>query len=340
MSTPVFVIAEAGVNHNGSIELALQLVDAAKEAGADAVKFQTFRTEKVMTRSVSMADYQKQNLRQEGSQFEMVKRLELSYENFAQLKAHCIKVGIQFLSTPDEEESLDFLVDELDLPWIKVGSGEVNNFPFLEQIGAKQRPVMLSTGMSTLGEVERAVNTLRESGCPELVVLHCTTNYPCPPEEVNLRAMETLRIALKVRVGYSDHTLGWEIPVAAVALGAEVIEKHFTLDHGMEGPDHLASLDPPQLREMVSAIRRIEQAMGDGVKRPNPSEQRTKKMVRRRLVASRDLEPGHRLQTEDLQLKRAESGIEPEHLQIVLGHTLLAPLVEDRPLTWAHLMNG
>jgi len=339
MKNKVFVIAEAGVNHNGSLTLALQLAEAARTAGADAVKFQTFRTEKVMTRAVSMAEYQKENVGKDVSQFEMVKRLELSYDDFISIKAHCEKIGIDFLSTPDEEESLDFLVDQLDLPWIKVGSGEINNFPFLERIGDKRRPVILSTGMSYLGEVEVAVELLRKSGCPEVVLLHCTTNYPCQPEEVNLKAMETLRVAFNTKVGYSDHTLGWEIPVAAVALGAEIIEKHFTLDSSMEGPDHLASLNPTQLREMIEAIRKIEQAMGDGIKQPNASEQQTKGRIRRRLVASRNLEKGHRLQRVDLQLKRAETGIDPDQLQIVLGHPLLAPLVEDGPLTWAHLMN-
>lgn len=329
-----YIIAEAGVNHNGDLELARQLVKAAKDAGADAVKFQTFKTEKILTRSASMAEYQKDNLGSQDTQFQMIKALELSYADFAGLKAYAKSIAIDFLSTPDEEESLNFLADELALPWIKIGSGEVTNLPFLRRIAAKQRPMILSTGMSTLGEVERSVRVLREINQQELVLLHCTTNYPCPPQEVNLRAMLTLKQAFNVRVGYSDHTIGSEVPVAAVALGAEIIEKHLTLDKSMDGPDHRASLDPSEFREMVRQIRAIDIALGDGVKWPNPSEERIKPLVRRRIVASRDLPVGTRLDWEHLSFKRADHGLYAEQAEAVIGRQLNRSLDEDAPLDW------
>lgn len=336
----VYVIAEAGVNHNGDVEMARQLIDAAKAAQADAVKFQTFKTEKILTRSAGMADYQKENLGSEDTQFQMIKALELSYSHFAELKAHAESIGIDFLSTPDDEESLDFLAGELDLPWIKIGSGEVTNLPYLRKIAAKQKRMILSTGMSTLGEVERAVRTIRELNNGELILLHCTTNYPCPPEEVNLRAMLTLRQAFDTRVGYSDHTLGSEVPVAAVALGAEIIEKHITLDKHMEGPDHRASLDPGEFREMVRQIRAIEVALGNGVKWPNPSEEKIKHLVRRRVVAARDMTAGTRLSPSDLRFKRANCGIFAEYADELIGMALNQGIEEDVPLDWVCLTHS
>lgn len=329
-----YIIAEAGVNHNGDLRLARRLVQAAKEAGADAVKFQTFKTEKILTRRTSMAEYQKENLGSDGSQFQMIKSLELSYEDFAGLQAHATSIGIDFLSTPDDEDSLDFLANELSMPWVKVGSGEVTNLPFLRKIAAKQRPIILSTGMSTIGEVERAVRLLRDINQQELVLLHCTTNYPCPPQEVNLRAMLTLQQAFNLRIGYSDHTIGSEVAVAAVALGAEIIEKHLTLDKAMDGPDHLASLDPLEFREMVRQIRAIEMALGDGVKWPNASEERIKPLVRRRVVAASDLPVGTRLNWEHLCFKRADQGLYVEQAEALIGRQLNRPLCEDAPLDW------
>ena len=333
----VYIIAEAGVNHNGSVALARQLIDAARAAGADAVKFQTFKTEKILTRQTPMATYQQQNLGGDDSQFQMVKALELSYADFAELQQHARQVGIDFLSTPDDEDSLDFLVDQLQLPWIKIGSGEVSNLPFLRRIAAKQRPMILSTGMATLGEVERAVRLLREHNQQELLLLHCTTNYPCPPEEVNLRAMQTMQQAFRLRVGYSDHTLGCEVPVAAVALGAQVIEKHLTLDKGMTGPDHAASMAPDEFAQMVRQIRAIEQALGDGVKWPNPSEERIKPLVRRRIVAAGALPAGTCLRLEDLCFKRADRGLYAEHVDSVIGRILLQPLAADDTIDWPQL---
>ena len=331
----IYIIAEAGVNHNGKVELARQLVAAAKAAGADAVKFQTFKTEKILTRSASMADYQIENIGSEETQFQMIKALELSYSDFAELKAYAESIGIDFLSTPDDEDSLDFLADELCLPWIKIGSGEVTNLPFLRRIAGKQKPIILSTGMSTLGEVERAVRLLRDVTSQELILLHCTTNYPCPPEEVNLRAMQTLQQAFNLRVGYSDHTVGSEVPVAAVALGAEFIEKHLTLDKKMEGPDHLASLDSSEFAEMVRQIRAIEKALGNGIKWPNPSEEKIKSLVRRRIVAARDLPSGTHLDWADICFKRANYGIFVEQADAIIGRLLTCALDADMPLEWS-----
>lgn len=333
----VYIIAEAGVNHNGDFELARQLIDAAKAAQADAVKFQTFKTEKILTRTASMADYQKENLCREDSQFQMIKELELSHAHFAELQTYAESIGIDFLSTPDDEDSLDFLADTLDLAWLKIGSGEVTNLSFLRRIAAKQKPMILSTGMSTIGEVERAVRTIRELNQQELLLLHCTTNYPCPPEEVNLRAMLTLQRAFDTRVGYSDHTIGSEVPVAAVALGAEMIEKHITLDKRMEGPDHRASLDPVEFGEMVRQIRAIEVALGNGVKWPNPSEEKIKQLVRRRVVAARDLEAGTVLAWEHLAFKRANVGIFVDQVDHLIGSRLKDGLREDAPLCWSHV---
>ena len=266
----VYIIAEAGVNHNGRLDLALKLCDAAKEAGVDAVKFQTWKTEKIVTKSAAKAAYQEENTGCDQSQFEMLKELELSYSDFEKINDYCKKIGVQFLSTPDEEESLDFLCS-MNLPFVKIGSGEVTNIPYLRVIGSKHQKVVISTGMSTLADVEKAYNTLMKSGAKEVAMLHCTTNYPCPYEEVNLQAMQTMKAAFKCQVGYSDHTMGIEVPIAAVAMGAEIIEKHFTLDRTMDGPDHQASLEPQELKQMVKSIRNIEQSMGDGIKRPNAS---------------------------------------------------------------------
>ena len=328
----VYVIAEAGVNHNGNVDFARQLIKAAKAASADAVKFQTFKAEKILTRNASMAEYQKENLGMEDTQFQMIKKLELSYENCAELKTYAESIGIDFLSTPDDEDSLDFLSDKMDLPWIKIGSGEVTNLSFLRQIAAKQKPMILSTGMSTLGEVERAFRLLREINNEELVLLHCTTNYPCPSREVNLRAMLTLQQAFNTRIGYSDHTIGSEVSIAAVALGAKVIEKHLTLDKSLEGPDHHASLDPEEFKEMVRQIRSIELALGDGVKWPNPSEEKIKPLVRRRIVALHNLAAGTLLGWEHLSFKRANQGLYAEYVEILIGKRLQFDVKFDQPI--------
>jgi N,N'-diacetyllegionaminate synthase len=285
----VYIIAEAGVNHNGQLDLAYKLCDEAKKAGVDAIKFQTWKTENIVTKAAPLATYQENNITSKtDTQFEMLKKLELSYNEFVDIKKYCDSIGLRFLSTPDEEESLEFL-SGLNLDFLKIGSGEVTNIPYLRQIGKKKQPVILSTGMSYLGDVERAYYELIAAGATKIALLHCTSNYPCPMEEVNLKAMLTLKEAFKCEVGYSDHTLGIEVPIAAVAMGATIIEKHFTLDKTMEGPDHLASLSPDELREMVKAIRNIEAALGDGIKKPNKSEQDISKVVLKSIVSRKEI---------------------------------------------------
>ncbi len=314
----VFIIAEAGVNHNGDINLAYRLCDAAKEAGVDAVKFQTWKTENIVTRTADMASYQSDNIGVEDSQYNMLKKLELSYDDFISIQRYCNKIGIMFLSTPDEEDSLDFLCN-LHLPFLKIGSGEVTNLPYLRKIGSKRMDVILSTGMSYIADVDLARRTLLESGAKSVSLLHCTTNYPCPMSEVNLRAMQTMKEAFKCKVGYSDHTMGIEVPIAAVAMGAEIIEKHFTLDKNMEGPDHKASLNPEELKVMVTAIRHIEQALGDGIKQPNRSEKEISKVVLKRIVASRPIKKGEILSEENMTVKRSDNGIKASYWDLVAG---------------------
>jgi len=319
----VFIIAEAGVNHNGQFDLALKLCDEAKKTGVDAVKFQTWKTENIVTSSAVLATYQEENISTKSdSQFQMLKRLELSYNEFIQINAYCNQIGLKFLSTPDDEESLDFLCS-LNLDFIKVGSGEVTNIPFLRKIGSKKQSVVLSTGMSTLGDVERAYNTLLNSGAASVDLLHCTTNYPCPMDEVNLRAMQTLKETFKCKVGYSDHTLGIEVPIAAVAMGATIIEKHFTLDKTMEGPDHKASLNPQELSEMVIAIRNIEKSLGNGIKKPNKSEEEISKVVLKSIVAQKDISKGDFFTEDNLTIKRASNGISALYWDFVIGKTAL-----------------
>jgi len=313
-----FIIAEAGVNHNGDVELAKRLVDAALEAGADAVKFQTWLTEKVMTLDAPMAEYQIHNLGKHQSQFAMAKELELSYDQFRKIKAHADRQGILFLSTPDEEDSADFL-EQLGVPLFKIGSGEVTNSPYLQYVARKGRPVILSTGMSNLGEVEAAVRTMEEVGNRQLVLLHCVSNYPADPSSCNLRAMDTLTTAFGYPVGFSDHTNGIEVPVGAVARGACVIEKHITLDKTLTGPDHRASLEPREFADMVHAIRTIESALGDGIKRPVPSEIETKKVVQKSIVAARPMRAGEEIALPDLLLRRTAGGLPPAYLSLVIG---------------------
>lgn len=325
----VFIIAEAGVNHNGRLDLALKLCDKAKEAGVDAIKFQTWITENIVTQSADLASYQEKNIATKSdTQFQMLKKLELSFNDFIEIQKYCTNIGLQFLSTPDDEESLDFLVG-LNLKFIKVSSGEVTNIPYLRKIGSKKQPVVLSTGMSTLSDVELAYNTLIISGAPNVDLLHCTTNYPCPMDEVNLKAMLTLQETFKCQVGYSDHTLGIEIPIAAVALGASIIEKHFTLDKSMEGPDHLASLSPKELKEMVQAIRNIEIALGSGIKEPNESEKEISKVVLKSIVAKKKIEKGELFSEDNITVKRTKGGISAQKWDFVVGKISLHNYLPD-----------
>jgi len=335
----VFIIAEAGVNHNGDIEMAFKLIDVAKEAGADAVKFQTFKTENMIAKKASMAEYQRRNIGKGKAQYELIKELELSFDDFAKLKEYCDEEGILFLSSPFDHESVDFL--ESLVPFYKVPSGEIVNYPYLEHIASKEKPVIMSTGMANLGEVEKALNIIYSvNRNAEVYLLHCTTNYPTPFDEVNLKAMVTLREAFKLPVGYSDHTLGIEVSISAVALGAVIIEKHFTLDKKLPGPDHKASLEPDELKTMVRAIRNVERALGDGIKRPNKSEKNIMQVVRKKLVAARDMEVGKVVRREDIAIKRAGEGLEPEFTNIIVGKRLKKFIKKDEPFMWEHFMEG
>ena len=332
MINHVYIIAEAGVNHNGRLDLALQLCNAAKDAGADAVKFQTWKTEKIVTRNAELAVYQENNISDKTkSQFKMLKELELSYDNFEVVKNHCDEIGIQFLSTPDEIDSLDFLCN-FNLPFIKLGSGDVTNIPFLRLVGSRHIDVVLSTGMSYLGDVEIAYRTLIEAGAKSVSLLHCTTNYLCPMHEVNLRAIQTLKDAFHCSVGYSDHTMGVEVPVAAVAMGAEIIEKHFTLDKEMDGPDHKASLNPEELKQMVVAIRHIEQALGDGIKQPNESEKQISEVVLKRIVAATPIKEGEVLSADNMTVKRSTVGLKASLWDLVNGRIATCNYAIDEPI--------
>ena len=312
------IIAEAGVNHNGRLDLALQLCDEAKKCGADVVKFQTWKTENLITRSVAQADYQTKNTGKTESQFDMLKGLELSYDEFRTVKEHCDEIGVTFASTADETESLDFLIN-LGIPFIKVGSGDIGNVSFLKYIGTKGLPVILSTGMSTLADVDISINALKEGGAKDITVLHCTTNYPCPYEDVNLKAMLTLRDAFHLPIGYSDHTIGRDVAVSAVALGATIIEKHFTLDCNMEGPDHAASTDPAGFADLVKGIRIAESCMGTGVKEPTRAETKIAQVVTKRIVAKRTIKAGEVFSDNNICIKRNDIGEKARDWDRVIG---------------------
>lgn len=314
----VFIIAEAGVNHNGDIEIAKKLVDAAIVAGADAVKFQTFRAENLVCKDAEKAKYQMETTEKTESQFDMLKRLELTPDMHQQLISYCKSKQIMFLSTPFDIESLNYLV-QCGIDMIKIPSGEITNYPYLEKVGKTGKKVILSSGMSYLDEIRNAVAVLRDNGSRDITVLHCNTEYPTPYCDVNLRAMLQIQNELGVQVGYSDHTSGIEVPIAAVALGAVVIEKHFTLDRNMEGPDHKASLEPNELKEMVKAIRNIELSLGDEQKVPSDSEKQNINIVRKSIVAKRDIVQGEVLTEENLTTKRPGNGLTPMKWREVLG---------------------
>ena len=323
----VLIIAEAGVNHNGSIELAYRLVNAAKNAGADIVKFQTFRTENLVSRIAEKANYQKKT-KGDNSQKNMLKALELSFNDFAKLKEYCDKVGIGFLSTPFDLESIEFL-NNLDMPFWKIPSGEITNLPYLLALAKTKKPVVLSTGMCEMFEIESAIRVLKENGTRDIKLLHCNTEYPTPFEDVNLRAIKTMRETFDLAVGYSDHTEGIEVSIGAVALGATIIEKHFTLDRRMEGPDHKASLEPDELAAMVRGIRHIEQALGDGVKTPSPSEKKNIAVARKSIVAKKNIKQGDVLCENNLTVKRPGNGISPMKWFEVIGKTARRDYEED-----------
>ena len=306
------VIAEAGVNHNGDINLAKKLVDAAADAGADVVKFQTFQANQLATEQAKQAAYQQQALGQSQGQLAMLQQLELKPDQHRELVKYCQQKRIEFLSTAFDSPSIEFL-ETLNIKRWKIPSGEITNLPYLRQIGAQGQPVILSTGMANLGEIESALHALESVGTPrhQITVLHCTTEYPAPPQEVNLRAMNTIAVSFGVAVGYSDHTDGIAVPIAAVAMGASLIEKHLTLDRSLPGPDHKASLEPDQFRAMVKGIRIIEKALGDGIKSPTSSEQLNIPVVRKSLVASRSIRAGELFSEDNLTTKRPGTGISP-----------------------------
>lgn len=317
MKKRVIIIAEAGVNHNGDLDLAKLLVRKAKEAGADIVKFQTAKADALVSKEAPLARYQANNTGSNGSQKEMLQKLLLPYEAFEELARCCKQEGIRFISTPFDIESIRFLNPMLEL-W-KIPSGEITNYPYLVEIAKTGKPVIMSTGMSTLEEIEAAMCVLRENGCKKIRLLHCNTQYPTPYEDVNLNAMLTMRDRLGVEVGYSDHTPGIEVAIAAVALGAPIIEKHLTLDRTMEGPDHSASLEPDELERMVTSIRNIEKAMGSGEKRVTESEIENRTIARKSIVASRDIHMGEVLSEENLTTKRPGGGISPMQWMEVIG---------------------
>lgn len=325
-----FIIAEAGVNHNGSMKLAKKLVDVAAESGSDAVKFQTFKAKNMVSRFAAKAEYQKKTTDADESQFDMIKSLELNEDAHRELMGYCRDKGIIFLSSPFDLESID-LLNKLGLEIFKIPSGEITNLPYLREIGRLKKKVILSTGMSDLGEIGDAIQVLAASGIPkeDITVLHCNTEYPTPFEDVNLRAMLTIRDAFNVKVGYSDHTPGIEVPVAAVALGAAVIEKHFTIDKNMEGPDHKASLEPDELKAMVHAIRNIEKALGDGIKKPSPSELKNKPVVRKSIVAIRPIKTGEIFKDDNIAVKRPGNGISPMQWDRVIGRKAKRDFAED-----------
>ncbi|MFZ4646222.1 MAG: N-acetylneuraminate synthase [Gemmataceae bacterium] len=316
----ILIIAEAGVNHNGNLDLAHHLIDAAVAAEADVIKFQTFSAERLVTSEAKKAEYQTKTTDASESQQAMLRRLELTYETHLQLRAHCRTSGIEFFSTGFDLASVDMLAD-LGLERFKVPSGEITNLPYLRHVGRYGKPVLLSTGMATLGEIEAALAVLEAAGTPReyITVLHCTTEYPTPMTDVNLRAMLSIRDAFKVAVGYSDHTPGIEVPIAAVALGATVIEKHFTLDRNLDGPDHRASLEPAELKAMVKAIRNVELSLGDGIKRPGASEIRNIPIVRKSLVAAHAIRTGEPFTEANLTVKRPGTGLSPMWWDIVVG---------------------
>lgn len=323
----VYIIAEAGVNHNGSYDLAVKMIDAAKEAGIDCIKFQTFKAINLVSKTAPKADYQKDNTG-DGSQADMLRKLELTYEEFLALKKYCDLKDIDFLSTPFDFESIDFL-NSIKMPFWKIPSGEITNYPYLLEIAKTEKPVVLSTGMSTLDEIKDAITVLKENGCPEIKLLHCNTEYPTPYEDVNLNAMSTIRDTFGYEVGYSDHTKGIEIPIAAVALGATIIEKHFTLDRNMEGPDHKASLEPDELSAMVRSIRNIEKAFGTGEKIPTSSESKNIEIARKSIVAKTAISEGDLLTINNITVKRPGTGISPMKWNEVIGTKAIRNFNED-----------
>jgi N,N'-diacetyllegionaminate synthase len=328
--SPVFVIAEAGVNHNGDINIAKKLIDTAVDAGVDAVKFQTYKTENLVTNYAHMAEYQKNNIGKEDSQFNMLKKLELSFHDFIELKNYCDSKDIIFMSTPFDFESADFL-NEIGVEAFKISSSDLTNIPLLMHIAEFKKPIILSSGMSNLSDIEDAVSAINYNN-ENIAVLHCTSNYPADIDSVNLNAVDTIRDAFKVTTGYSDHTEGITIALAAVARGAAILEKHFTLDKNMDGPDHKASLEPYELKNMINNIRLIERALGDGIKKCKPSEKDTVKAARKSIVAGRNIKAGEIIKFEDLNYKRPGTGIMPKFYNDIIGKKASRDILKDEQI--------
>ena len=328
-----FIIAEAGVNHNGNIETAKELIDVAINAKADAIKFQTFNTDKLVTKKAAKADYQTETTNANESQYEMLKKLELSKKDHKELISYCNEQNITFMSTPFDFESVD-LLEKLGVDIFKIGSGDLTNIPLLKYIAELKKPMIVSTGMANLGEVEEAVNAINNSGNDKLILLHCVSNYPAAFKNVNLRAMNTLKTAFKVPVGYSDHTLGIEVSIASVALGAKVIEKHFTLNEKMEGPDHKASINPNNLKKMVKSIRYVERTLGNGIKKYQKSEIDNRKKARRSLIINSSLKRGTTITNNVLEIKRPGIGIKPKYKHEIIGMKTRVNVQADSILKW------
>ena len=329
----VYIIAEAGVNHNGSMENAIKMIDAAKACGCDCIKFQTFKADALVTHKAQKAEYQIENTQNSDSQYEMLKKLELSYDDFTELKIYCEKVGIDFMSTPFDEESVEVL-EKIGTKTYKLSSGDITNKQLLQYVARKNKPMIISTGMCTLDEVREAIEWIEQTGNKKLTILHCTSNYPTPYEDVNMNAMLTLKKEFCYPIGYSDHTKGYVIPIMAVAMGAGIIEKHFTLDKNMEGPDHKASLDVNELKEMVEAIRIVEKAMGNGVKQPAKSELSTRNVARKSVILMHAVEKGTVLAREYLGIKRPGNGLEPKYIDNLIGKTVIRDMDCEELITW------
>lgn len=327
---PCFIIAEAGVNHNGRLDLAKKLVDIAVKSKADAVKFQTFKAENLTTKKADVAPYVKKNIGKKTKQIDLIKKIELKYEDFKKLKKYCDKKNIIFLSTPHSFDAIDFL--EKLVPAYKIGSGDITNIPTLRQVAKKDKPIILGTGMSTIQEIKQAVKTIKKEGNNQIITLHCTTNYPCPIEDVNLNAMITMKKELDCLIGYSDHTLGTIVPVAATALGACVLEKHFTIDRKLPGPDHKASLEPDELENMIKQIREIEKALGSYDKKPTEREKKIMKLVRKSIVVKKDIKKGTTISKDMLIIKRPGTGLKPNEIDKIIGMKTKRDIKKDEVL--------
>jgi N,N'-diacetyllegionaminate synthase len=333
---PTFIVAEVGVNHNGSVVLAKKLIDAAQDAGADAVKIQAFKTEKIVTKYAEKTSYQKENTGSKKSQYDMLKKLELEDKEIEELCSYAKERNIVFFSSVFDKESVD-LLNKLKVPAFKIASGEITNFPLLRYVAEKKTPIILSTGMSTVGEVEEALEVIREKGSVDIILLHCVTSYPAKTEEANLKVIDVWQNSFGLPIGFSDHTLGIAAPIAAVALGAVLIEKHFTLDKNMPGPDHRASLEPNEFKEMVDAIRDVEKALGDGVKKLTEEEERIKKVVRRSIVAKVNISKGKVITEDMLDIKRPGTRLEPRYLNKVIGMKAKKDIKADELMTFDKL---